>query len=334
MNYDFGSGFKALAAARVDNHDIYGTNVIPKLGLSKELDKGSFRLTYGQGIAAPTILNMYGNLFSGLILGNAEGFTLSDGSKVDPQDVEKVTTYEIGYRGTLVENLYTDVNAYYNVNKDFLSPVTVIGVATERGDTPIEEVQAGYAGLNGLVATYINFGEVNTYGADLSLTYSISPEWSMTANYSYFDYSFDEDNTDNDFNNDGEVNFLDFLVNAPKNKGGLGLNYYGSRFFGSIFGRAVQQYNYFSSFQIASETLPGMTYRGVPIVEDAPSGDSYNYGPLGGFVTFDLNIGYKVSEKVTVSLAATNLFDTELREFTAAPPTRGLYVLETKIHLD
>jgi outer membrane receptor for ferrienterochelin and colicins len=334
LNYDFGSGFKALAAARIDNHDIYGTNFIPKLGVSKELEKGSFRITYGQGIAAPTILNMYGNLFGGLILGNAEGFTLSDGSKVDPQDVEKVSTYEIGYRGTLAKKLYTDINAYYNINKDFLSPVTVIGVTTQRGDTPIEEVQAAYSVYNGLVATYINFGEVNTYGADFSLTYSFSPEWSMTANYSYFDYSFDEDNTENDFNNDGEVNFLDFLVNAPKNKGGLGLNYYGSRFFGSVFGRTVQKYNYFSSFQIASETIPGMTYRGRPIVEDAPSGDSYNYGPLGGFVTMDLNIGYKVSDKVTLSFAATNLFNNELREFTAAAPTKGLYVLETKIHLD
>lgn len=334
LTYDFGSGFKALGAARVDNHEIYGTNFIPKLGISKELEKGSFRLTYGQGIAAPTILNMYGNLFGGLILGNAEGFTLADGSKVDPQDVEKVSTYEIGYRGALANKLYADINAYYNINKDFLSPVTVVGVTTHRGDTPIEEVQAAYGVYNGLVATYINFGEVNTYGADLSLTYSFSPEWSMTANYSYFDYSYDEDNMENDFNNDGEVNFLDFLVNAPKNKGGLGINYYGSRFFGSVFGRAVQKYNYFSSFQIASETLPGMTYRGVPIVEDAPSGDSYNYGPLGGFFTMDLNIGYRVSDKVTVSLAATNLFNNDLREFTAAPPTRGLYVLETKIHLD
>ena len=210
----------------------------------------------------------------------------------------------------------------------------MIGVATHRGDTPIEEVQSGYAFYNGLVATYINFGKVNTYGTDISLTYNVSPKVSMTANYSYFDYSFDEDNTDNDFNNDGEVNFLDFLVNAPKNKAGLGLNYKGSRFFGSIFSRWVQEYNYFSSFQIASETLPGFTYRGVPIVENARSADSYNYGPLGGFVTMDLNFGYKLSETLTLSFAATNLFNTEMREFTAAPPTGGLYVLEAKIHLD
>ncbi|MFH4963420.1 TonB-dependent receptor [Gaetbulibacter sp. M235] len=334
LTYDLGKGFEVLGAARVDNHEIYGTNIIPKFGLLKKTDSGTYRFTYGQGIASPTILNLYGNLFSGLILGNAEGFTLVDGTKVKSQDVEKVNSFEVGYRGNLSKSLYADVNAYYNINKNFLSPVTVIGVATERGDTPISEVQSGYAFYHGLVATYINFGKVNTYGTDISLTYNFSPKVSMTANYSYFDYSFDEDNTENDFNKDGKVNFLDFLVNAPKNKGGLGINYGGTRFFGSIFSRWVQEYNYFSSYQIASETLPGYTYRGLPIVENTRSGDSWNYGPLGGFVTFDLNFGYKVNDTLTLSFAATNLFNTEMREFTASPPTGALYLLEAKIHLD
>ncbi|WP_228850460.1 TonB-dependent receptor [Aegicerativicinus sediminis] len=334
LTYDLGGGFEILGAARIDNHEIYGTNFIPKFGIMKEVNSGAFRLTYGQGIAAPTILNLYGNLFSGLILGNSDGFTLTDGSKVESQNVEKVNSFEVGYRGNLSKKLYTDINAYYNINKDFLSPVTVVGVATQRGDTPMSEVQDGYAFYNGLVATYINFGEVHTYGADLSFTYNFSPKVSMNFNYSYFDYSFDEDDENNDFNNDGEVNFLDFLVNAPKNKFGLGLNYNGGKFFGSVFSRWVEEYNYFSSFQIASETLPGYSYRGLPIIENAPSGDSYNYGPLGGFLTFDLNFGYHVSDTLTLSFAAVNLFNTEMREFTAAPPTGGLYTIQATIQLD
>lgn len=330
LQYDLGAGFKTLAAARVDNHEVYGTNFIPKFGLLKEFGKGTLRLTYGKGIAAPTILNMYGDLFSGLILGNAEGFTLVDGTVIDPQDVEKLNTYEIGYRGTVAGKLYMDVNAYYNNNKDFLSPVTVIGVASQRGDTPIQDVQSGYNIYNGLVATYVNFGEVNTYGADLSLTYPFTKSMSMTLNYSYFDYSYDENDPENDFNKDGEVNFLDVLVNAPKHKANLSLNYSGNKFYGSAFARWVQEYNYFSSFQIASETLPGYTYRGVPIVENSRSGDSWNYGPLGGFVSFDLNAGYRFSKLFSVGVAITNLFNEDLREFTAAPPTRGLYLLETK----
>ncbi|NRB46118.1 MAG: TonB-dependent receptor [Saprospiraceae bacterium] len=334
LNYDFGGGFKAIAAGRFDNHEIYDFNFIPKFGLLKVGDQGTWRLTYGKGIAAPTILNMFGNLFSGLILGNAEGFTLLDGSKVEKQKVEKIETYELGYRGQLVKNkLFIDANAYYNISTDFLSPVTVVGVTSARGDQKIEDVQSGYAIWNGLVATYVNFGKVNTYGFDFGATYYFNPNFSANFNYSYFDYTVDKDNMENDFNNDGVVNFLDILVNAPTNKFGLGLNYSGDKFFGSIFGRWVESYDYFSSFQIASQSHPGLTYRGKPIVENARSADSFNYGPLGGFFTVDLSLGYRINEIFTVSAAAANLFNQELREFTASAPTRGLYTMELRINL-
>lgn len=334
LTYRFGNGWKALAATRVDNHDVYGTNIVPKFGVLKIGKSGTWRLTYGQGIASPTILNLYGDLFAGLILGNAEGFTLSDGTKVEKQKVEKLQTFELGYRGqALKSKLFFDANAYYNISKDFLSPLTIIGVASHRGDTPIEEVQSGIGIWGGLVGTYINFGEVNTYGFDFGATYYFTPELSGTFNYSYFDYSVDEDNPENDFNGDDTVNFLDILVNAPNHKSGMGLNYSSKKWFGSVFARWVQEYDYFSSFQIASKTHEGLTYRGVPIVEDARSADTYNYGPLGGFVTMDLSLGRRINDIFTVSVAASNLFNQDLREFTASAPTRGLYTLELKVNL-
>ena len=334
LTYNFPSGWRVLAAARADDHEYYGFNFVPKFGVLKIGDQGTWRLTYGQGIAAPTILNMFGNLFGGLILGNAEGFTLANGNVIERQRVEKIQTFELGYRGRLSpDKFFIDANAYYNISKDFLSPLTVLGVAELRGDTPVRDVQDAFAIYNGLVASYINFGEVNTYGLDIGLTYYLSPRLNLTANYSYFDYSVDEENLDNDFNNDGTVNFLDILVNAPNHKGGVGLNYSGSQWFGSFFGRWVESYDYFSSFQIASRTHPGLTYRGVPIVEDARSADTYNYGPLGGFFTVDVALGYRFSDKVTLSASAVNLFNEELREFTASAPTRGLYTLELRFNL-
>lgn len=334
LNYDFGGGFKAIASGRFDNHEIYDFNFIPKFGLLKIGKRGTWRLTYGQGIAAPTILNMFGDLFSGLILGNAEGFTLTDGSKVEKQKVEKIETFELGYRGQLVKNkLFLDANAYYSTSTDFLSPVTVVGVTTARGEQKIEEVQSGFAIWNGLVATYINFGKVNTYGFDIGATYYLNPNLSANFNYSYFDYAVDEDDPENDFNNDGIVNFLDILVNAPTHKFGAGLNYSGDKFFGSLFGRWVDSYDYFSSFQIASQSHPGLTYRGKPIVENARSADTFNYGPLGGFFTMDLSMGYRINEMFTLSAAASNLFNQELREFTASAPTKGLYTMELRINL-
>jgi iron complex outermembrane receptor protein len=209
-----------------------------------------------------------------------------------------------------------------------------VGVTTQRGDTPIDQVQSGFAAYGGLVATYINFGQVNTYGVDLGFDYLLNDNWSANFNYSYFDYSVDEDNLDNDFNNDGKVNFLDILVNAPNHKCGAGLSYSDAKWNGSLYGRWVQAYNYFSSFQIASETIEGEVYRGTPIVENSRSTDSYNYGPLGGFVTFDLNVAYKLTDKIQLGVTATNLLNTELREFTAAAPTKGLYTLMLRYHFD
>ena len=335
LRYDINKQWRAIAATRYDDHEIYGTNIVPKVGLLRVGDMGTWRLTYGQGIAAPTILNLYGNLFSGLILGNAEGFTLADGTKVEQQKVEKLSTIELGYRGrTSNSKLFFDVNGYYNINKDFLSPVTVVGVTTHRGDTPIEEVQSGFGAFGGLVATYVNFGQVNTYGADFGLNYYFNDNWNASLNYSFFDYSVDEDDPENDFNKDGKVNFLDILVNAPSHKGGLGINYTDSKWKAGIFARWVESYNYFSSFQIASETIEGETYRGQPIVENARSGDSYNYGPLGGFVTFDLNLAYTVNDKIMIGASATNMLNTELREFTASAPTKGLYTVLLRYHFD
>ncbi|MEM6346826.1 MAG: TonB-dependent receptor [Bacteroidota bacterium] len=334
LKYDFNEKWKAVAAARADYHEVYEFNFIPKFALLRQGKNGTFRFTYSQGIAAPTILNMYGNLFGGLILGNAEGFTLADGSTVAKQTVEKIQTFEVGYRGITAGNkLVIDANAYFNISRDFLSPVTIVGVTTQRGDTPIEEVQSGFDAYGGLVATYINFGEVNTYGVDLSATYHFNGAFNAYVNYSWFDWSVDEEDLSNDFNGDGVVDFLDILVNAPNHKAGIGMNYSGKKFYANGYLRWVQAYDYFSSFQIASRTQPDKSYRGVAIVEGARSADTFNYGPLGGFSTVDIGLGYRFNDNFRLGFAASNLFNQALREFTASAPTRGLYTIELRVDL-
>lgn len=72
-----------LFVGRYDDHELYGGNFIPKAAIVKNFDFGSFRATYGKGIAAPSILNLSGNLFGGLVLGNGEGFTLENGTVIN-----------------------------------------------------------------------------------------------------------------------------------------------------------------------------------------------------------------------------------------------------------
>ncbi|MBL7781657.1 MAG: TonB-dependent receptor [Saprospiraceae bacterium] len=361
---------RAVVAARADNHDLYGFNFIPKAALVYTTDKGSARITYGKGIAAPTILNLSANIFGGLLLGNGEGFTVTEVDQatqsvvgtyeVAPLKVEKIQTVELGYKGLFGSKFFLDANVYYNASQDFLSPSINIapergsfdhdnnpatpnipqirGYATKRGDQPISELTATTTLPNGdkgadIVLTYVNFGQVNTYGFDASLSYAFSKKLSATMNYSWFGYDIDDTDLANDGNKDGKVNENDLPINTPANKLGLGLNYSSKRLFGSVFGRYVQTYDFFSGINVAAATNTDLIYGGNPVVEGKRVGTSFNYGPLGGFFNVDLSLGYKFGKHFTLAGQVVNLFGSEVREFVASPAISRLYSVELKVDL-
>lgn len=325
--------FKLIAAARADQHDRYGFNFIPKGGVVWSLNDQNLRLTYGQGIAAPTILNLDGYLFGGLLIGNGQGFTLSDGTVINKLKVETIKTLEIGYKGKVTPKFFIDANAYYNRSQDFLSPA--INIATlgrkvvKRGDTPMSQVVPGTpeAGASVLL-TYVNFGQVDTYGADLGLSYYLTSALSLAMNYSYFGFKLDRNDLNNDGNKDGKVTDTDLPINTPAHKGSLALNYSGKKFFGSIFGRYVQAYDFYSGINVAAKANPDLGVR-----ENARYGRTWNYGPLGGFTTMDVSAGYRLSSYLTASAQVVNLFDTKMREFVASPFIGRLYSAELKVML-
>ncbi len=344
LEYKIGeSGVKLIAAARGDDHDLYGFNFIPKAGITYTMDKGTWRFTYGKGIASPTILNLSGDLFGGIILGNGEGFTLSDGSKIKPVEVETIQTLELGYKGYLSEGkLYLDANAYYNMSENFLSPLTNIvptglaggSVVTHRGDQPIEELTVGLApGLydaGGFILTYLNFGKVDTYGFDLGLTYYFNEYYNMTLNYSFFDYNMDKNDLANDGDKNGVVNVLDLPINTPKNKISSAFNFSRDKFYGSILSRYIQKYDFFSGRNVAAKTNTDLMIGGDPVVEGQRVGKKFNYGQLGGFF-LNVNFGYKISDHLSLGAYVNNILDTNNYEFVASPPSERAYGVELKI---
>ena len=336
LEYHFeDAGLDLLFVGRYDDHELYGGNFIPKAAIVKNFDFGSFRLTYGKGIAAPSILNLSGNLFGGLVLGNGEGFTLENGTEIPALQVETINSIEAGYKGKfLTENLFMEANAYYNMSKDFLSPLIMISATSPvalRGDTPIGEVIPGSDGST--VLTYLNFGEVDTYGADLGLNYFFNEQNRLSFNYSYFDYSLDKNDPANDANMDGQVLETDLPINTPKNKFGVGYYYTGPKFFGSLYGRYVQEYDFFSGINVAAETQDLNGDGQNDVFENARYGRTWNYGPLGGFFNVDLNLGYHLSDNWTIGASMTNVFDSDVREFVASPTIGRLYLVELKFHL-
>lgn len=334
------SGLKLIAAARGDDHDLYGFNFIPKAGISYSGKAGNFRVTYGKGIAAPSILNLSANIFGGLLLGNGEGFTLSNGKKIPKLVVETINSFEAGYKKLVNNKLYINADVYYNISQHFLSPATNIADAahgvfvTKRGDTPIQNIVAGTPAVGSpFVLTYLNYGKVNTYGADIDLKYYLNKNLTFVFNYSYFNFSLNKNDMENDGNGDGVVTKTDIPINTPKNKLGFGVNATYNKFFGSIFGRWVEAYDFFSGIAVAASTNKSLTWGGSPVVENERVGSSWNYGPLGGFVNFDITAGYSFTKQITLTAAVTNLFNAKEQQFALSPFIRRLVSVQLQFNL-
>jgi outer membrane receptor for ferrienterochelin and colicins len=313
------TGLRLIAAARYDDHELYGSNFIPKGGLVYSRGNSTLRATYGKGIAAPTILNLSGNLFGGLVLGNGEGFTLSDDSRIDPLKVETIKSYEVGVRTLLGGRVSVDANAYYNQSENFISPLVNIASAarpvTHRGSTAI----ATFSSTPSVVLTYLNFGAVDTYGADLGVSMFVNDWITLSANYSYFDFSLDTTDVRNDGNRDGRVLETDLPINTPTHKASLAVNASQAKWFGSAFARWVDEYDFFSGINVAAKDNPDLLISGDPVLVGRRVGRDFNEGPLGGFVSFDLGGGYRVTRNATIAASVVNIFDAKVRDFVASP---------------
>lgn len=334
------TGLKAIFAARGDDHDLYGFNFVPKGGLMFTRGSGTWRLTYGKGIAAPSILNLSANIFGGLLLGNGEGFTLTDGTKIPKLDVETIQTLELGYKGIVSDKLYIDSNAYYNFHKNFISPLINIADAANgnfvvrRGDQLISDIIPGTPATGSpFVLTYLNFGDVNTFGFDLGLNYFVNKNVSIRANYSYFDFDIDKNDPKNDGNRNGVVDENDLPINAPKHKLNISISANKDNWFGMLGARWVDEYDFFSGINVAAKTNPDLIYNGDPVIERKRVGRDFNEGPLGGFVTFDINAGYRITQNITASARLSNIFDSEVREFVASPSIGRLFSAELRYNI-
>lgn len=338
VEYKLDSGWNFLAGLRADNHDLYGTNFLPKAAITKTIDAGTFRLTYGRGMAVPSILNLKGNLFGGLILGNGEGFTLTDGTTINKLEVETINSFEFGFKGKISDEFFIDASTYYNISENFISPLRNIADAangnfvTHMGNQPIDEVSAG-ASASPFLFTYSNFGSVNTYGVDIGLNYYFTDSFRTSLNYSYFGRSLDKNDLNNDGNLDGIVLETELPINTPENKLSLGLHYTNKKFYGAIFGRWIQDYDFFSGINVAAKTQD-LNGDGVnEIVENARVGRTWNYGPLGGMVV-DANFGYNVNDNISIGINATNLLNASIREFVASPEIGRLLSFELKYNFN
>lgn len=343
---------RLIAATRYDHHSNFGGFLAPKFGIVKAVGDGTIRLTWGRAYAMPSILHQYGSI-NGFLFGNAKGIEyIPNGARFsDPASVtitrplkpEQVNTWELGYKGRITKKIYLDINYYNGISKNFISPTqTVFGRAFTVNGIPVTH-NPQFAGtvtnddtLKGAsFITYFNYGEVRTYGIDLGLNYNFSRFVNLSVKYSWFGSDITEENLKNDANNDLVVTREERSLNAPANRAAATLNFQNlckEKFFLSIGARYVQEYDFYSANQIG--TRAGKGRRGkIERPPYPPLLKNFDWGPLGNFITVDMNAGYQFNTRLSLNVGITNLFNTRQIEFVGSPSIGRLIAVELKVQL-
>lgn len=347
--------FRFVGAVRYDHHSNFGSFYSPKIGLVKAIGGGSLRLTWGRAYAMPSILSQYAAI-NGTLFGNGAGVTyipngarMSEGpanNKVTmPLKPEEVNTWEVGYKGAITKKLFVDINYYNGLSKNFIGPSqTVGGRAVSMGRIPVQPAIPGIVVSdtlkNATFFTFFNYGKVRARGVDLGLSYSFNIHISLSVKYSWFGSDITKDDMKNDANGDEYVSLEEISLNTPQNRGLVMLNFQKlckQKMFANISARFVQRYDFYSGSQIGTEAGKGK--RGVVYGGLGLNGQpryyykNFDWGPLGDFITVDLNTGYKFNEMVSVNMGITNLFDTRQIEFVGSSSIGRLIMFELKVHV-
>ena len=110
-------------------------------------------------------------------------------ANIDYVQPEKLSSFEVGYRGTIGQSLFLDLNAYWNSYTDFLGSLDVVSMeqTTHQGETII-------AGT--VFSPYVNVTEkVNSMGVGAGITYKpfFDRDYVITGSYSYAKFDLDSE---------------------------------------------------------------------------------------------------------------------------------------------
>ncbi len=346
---------RLIGAVRYDHHSNFGDFYSPKLGLTKSFGDNSFRFTWGKAYATPNILAQYANIGRNFF-GNGEGIIyIPNGAKMSevpenykvttPVKVEEVNSWEVGYKGIIAKKLFIDVTYYNSTSNNFLSPAISVGGRAEYANG--QKLWPAFPGMivndtlrNASVICNFNYGRVQNYGLDVDINYSLNKMINLVLKYSWFGSDITDQDMKNDANSNGFVSVEEMSLNAPEHKGMIGLNMqdlFRQKMYVNISTRLVQQYDFYSGLQIGTEAgkgKRGIVYEGIgPNGQPRYSYKNFDWGPLGGFITIDLNAGYKVNKMLSVNMGITNLLNTRQIEAVASPSIGRLIMFELKAHV-
>ncbi len=221
LEYRVTDQIKAIAAGRLDRSTLHKSQFSPKLAMVWSPIVGhSLRATFNKAFQAPNYSEMFLNVrhpIRNLVYFGNEDLI-----------VERITGYEIGYKGVFENMVFVTVDGYYNQLRDFITDLA----PNVNPRYPGQIVLPGET-VTRTVWSYGNAGRVNEYGFEVGMNYYASSQVQFTANYAFFDFKVKEQNV-----NDA------LLPNAPKHKVNAGVTYHHEELEIGISGKVVPSYDW------------------------------------------------------------------------------------------
>ncbi len=229
---------KLVGAARWDRSTLHEDQISPKGAVvwSPSPDH-SLRATVNQAFQVPNYSEFYlrvgagfanVSLFRSPLNPNGTIPVLARGNS--RLSVEKITGYEVGYKGVFLEkSVFVTLDAYSNDAKNFITDLLqgvnpdfpFVPPAGFAGNPALEAaIRAQAPGLSAIdgkpaiVVSYTNAGKVEERGVELGMNYYVNDEVLLTGNWTWYDFKVKEQRV-------GDI----LLPNAPKHKFSAGFSW-------------------------------------------------------------------------------------------------------------
>lgn len=264
--------WKFVGATRWDRSTLHDDQLSPKVAAVWSPSRNhSFRATFNKAFQSPNLSELF--LFVLRTATNPRtglrSFFAYHGN--DQLKVEKITGYEIGYKGVFGNALFVTLDGYFNILKDFITDLTPGTHPLYPQPSVLPEDSLGY--VRG-IWSYSNAGKVHEKGIEVGVNYYVTDSWILDVNYTFFDFDVLE-----------KASYDVLLPNAPKHKANGGITYRNS-----------------TGLQV------GASVKYVPTFEWAAG---IYQGPILAYTLVNLSASYQINDHFQLGLNVTNLLDRE-----------------------
>ena len=244
-------------------------------------------------------------------------------------------TWELGYTGIMGGKVRFDISGYHSRYKNFIGPLNTLtpnvfldgnsvatylvtrlatagiptsiaqqlaaAIAPTAAQIPLGTISPDQVSNSNLMLTARNYGAFSILGVDLGMEAHLSDKVSLTGSYSRVsDECYDANS------NSSCLDSEDIALNAPTNKGSIGLNV-DDKVGGAFFGARMR--------------MSG----GFPVNSGVYSGN------IDAFNVVDVNAGYRLpGTGTTISATINNMLNDKHREFIGVPEMGILALLQVQ----